>query len=99
MDALIAALRSDKADKNSPSFTGTPKSTTPTSSDNSMRIATTAFVQALISSLQTAVNTSIANKADKNSPTFTGDTEIDYTNLIRQFREDCHDRFCAGNRK
>lgn len=72
VDALIAALRSDKADKNSPSFTGTPKSTTPTSSDNSMRIATTAFVQALISSLQTAVNTSIANKADKNSPTFTG---------------------------
>ena len=49
VDALIAALRSDKADKNSPSFTGTPKSTTPTSSDNSMRIATTAFVQALIS--------------------------------------------------
>ena len=54
VDALIATLRSDKADKNSPSFTGTPKSTTPTSSDNSTRIATTAFVQALISSLQTA---------------------------------------------
>lgn len=55
VDALIATLRSDKADKNSPSFTGTPKSTTPTSSDNSTRIATTAVCAGTsYQSLQTA---------------------------------------------
>lgn len=68
IDAIIAALQSNKADKNSPSFTGTPKSTTPTSSDNSTRIATTAFVQGLIAGIQTA----LASKADKNSPSLTG---------------------------
>lgn len=37
-----------KAPLASPTFTGTPKSTTPASSDNSTRIATTAFVKALV---------------------------------------------------
>jgi hypothetical protein len=68
IDALIAALQSGKADKNSPQFTGTPKAVTPSASDNSTRIATTAFVQGLIAGLQTA----LSNKADKNSPSLTG---------------------------
>lgn len=45
------ALKTDlnaKAPLASPTFTGTPKSTTPASSDNSTRIATTAFVKALV---------------------------------------------------
>ena len=37
-----------KAPLASPTFTGTPKSTTPASNDNSTRIATTAFVKALV---------------------------------------------------
>lgn len=37
-----------KAPLASPTFTGTPKTTTPASSDNSTRIATTAFVKALV---------------------------------------------------
>lgn len=68
IDALIAALQSGKADKNSPQFTGTPKSVTPSASDNSTRIATTAFVQGLIQGLQAA----LSGKADKNSPSLTG---------------------------
>lgn len=68
IDALVAALQSDKADKNSPQFTGAPKSVTPSASDNSTRIATTAFVQGLIQGLQTA----LSDKADKNSPSLTG---------------------------
>ena len=39
---------SAKAPLASPTFTGSPKSTTPASSDNSTRIATTAFVKALV---------------------------------------------------
>lgn len=39
---------SAKAPLASPTFTGTPKSTTPASSDNSTRIATTAFVKARV---------------------------------------------------
>ena len=68
LDAFIAALQSGKADINSPQFTGTPKSVTPSASDNSTRIATTAFVQGLIAGLQS----SLSNKADKASPQFTG---------------------------
>ena len=51
IDLSNYALKSDlntKANVNSPAFTGTPKSTTPASSDNSTRIATTAFVKALV---------------------------------------------------
>lgn len=40
-----------KANLASPTFTGTPKSTTPGTSDNSTRIATTAFVQALLKTI------------------------------------------------
>ena len=37
-----------KAPLASPTFTGSPKATTPSSTDNSTRIATTAFVKALV---------------------------------------------------
>lgn len=45
--ATITQLNA-KAPLASPTFTGSPKSTTPASSDNSTRIATTAFVKALV---------------------------------------------------
>nr|DAW21758.1 MAG TPA: Baseplate wedge protein [Caudoviricetes sp.] len=48
IDALIAALQSGKADKNSPSLTGTPTAPTAASGTNSAQIATTAFVQMLV---------------------------------------------------
>ena len=48
IDALIKTLESAKADKNSPSFKGTPTAPTASSSTNSTQIATTAFVQGLI---------------------------------------------------
>ena len=51
IDLSNYALKSDldtKANVNSPAFTGSPTSTTPASSDNSTRIATTAFVKALV---------------------------------------------------
>lgn len=41
----------------SPTFTGTPKAPTPTSTDNSTRIATTAFVQSKISSFGVVTQT------------------------------------------
>jgi hypothetical protein len=50
-----------KADKNSPTFTGTPVSTTAAAGTNTTQIATTAFVQ-----------TENNLKADLSSPTFTG---------------------------
>ena len=68
LDALLAALQSGKADKNSPQFTGTPTAPTATSGTNSTQIATTAFVQGLIAVLQSA----ISNKVDKHSPSLTG---------------------------
>ena len=51
IDLSKYALKSDlntKANINSPALTGSPTSTTPASSDNSTRIATTAFVKALV---------------------------------------------------
>lgn len=47
-----------KAPLNSPTFTGSPNATTPSSSDNSTRIATTAFVKALVG---TAINGGIVS--------------------------------------
>lgn len=44
-------LKTDKAPLDSPEFTGTPTSTTPASTDNSTKIATTAFIKALLSAL------------------------------------------------
>lgn len=47
----------------SPSFSGTPTAPTPLVGDNSSKIATTAFIQSLASSLQTSVNAK-ANSVD-----------------------------------
>lgn len=46
--AQITAAISGKADINSPAFTGTPTSPTPTTGDNSTKIATTAFVNTIV---------------------------------------------------
>ncbi|MFD3394456.1 hypothetical protein U0R10_07485 [Aquirufa sp. OSTEICH-129V] len=65
-----------KADKNSPTFTGTPSlpsgttAITQNSSDNSTKLATTAFVQQATAGI--ALQASVDAKADKNSPIFTG---------------------------
>jgi hypothetical protein len=66
----LQATVDGKADKLSPTFTGTPTAPTPASSDNSTKLATTAFVQAATSGI--ALQASVDAKADKLSPTFTG---------------------------
>lgn len=45
LQTQINNLKNGKADIDSPSFTGTPKSITPAATDNSTNIATTAFVK------------------------------------------------------
>jgi hypothetical protein len=70
LGTALAADLANKANIASPSFTGTPTAPTPTSNDNSTKIATTAFVQAATTGI--ALQTSLDGKADKNSPTFTG---------------------------
>ena len=49
-----------KANLSSPNFTGTPTAPTPASSDNSTRVANTAFITSAISTLKAAVDGSIA---------------------------------------
>lgn len=64
-----------KAPLASPSFTGTPLSTTPSNSDNSTKIATTAFVknQSYLTTTEAASTYApIASYALLESPTFTG---------------------------
>jgi hypothetical protein len=70
MGTALQATVDGKADKLSPTFTGTPTAPTPASSDNSTKLATTAFVQAATSGI--ALQASVDAKADKNSPIFTG---------------------------
>lgn len=71
--AAINELNTNKAPKKTPTFTGTPKSTTPTSTDNSTRIATTAFVQGHVSSLSSRIDEVAAGGwAPLDSPAFTG---------------------------
>lgn len=48
VQAAISELDTEKAPLASPALTGTPTSTTPLTSDNSTRIATTAFMQSLL---------------------------------------------------
>lgn len=48
VQAAISELDSEKAPIASPTLTGTPATTTPLTSDNSTRIASTAFVQSLL---------------------------------------------------
>ena len=59
-----------KAPLASPTFTGTPKSTTPADGDNTTNIATTAFVKTAIDSRFS--NEDLSQYAKKASPTFTG---------------------------
>jgi hypothetical protein len=66
----LQATVDGKADKLSPTFTGTPTAPTPASSDNSTKLATTAFVQAATAGI--ALQATVDGKADINSPTFTG---------------------------
>ena len=72
-----------KANINSPAFTGNPTAQTPTTGDNSTRLATTAFVNVLTvdynakfvsAASDTATNLAngLALKANINSPIFTG---------------------------
>ena len=49
LDNVIASIQTNKANVNSPTFTGTPKAPTPSNSDNSTRLATTAYVRSYIS--------------------------------------------------
>ena len=55
------------ATKVSPVFTGTPTATTPTTSDNSNRIATTAFVKAAIAGLSNNTSTAVATTGTSNA--------------------------------
>lgn len=69
----IASAIASKADSNSPTFTGTPTATgTLVSTDNSTRLATTAFVQTIAGSLGTI------SSQDANNVAITGGT-IDNT--------------------
>ena len=76
MGTALQATVDGKADKLSPTFTGTPVLPTGTtgvtqlSTDNSTKLATTAFVQ--LATAGVALQAAVDAKADKNSPTFTG---------------------------
>lgn len=65
----IATAVATKADKASPTFTGTPAAPTASSGTNSTQIATTAFVQTAIT---TASNTIAGNNTYSGNNTFTG---------------------------
>lgn len=68
----------DAARINSPTFTGTPLSTTPTAGDNTTKIATTAYTQ-----------TALALKANLASPIFTGTVFLTNANAsIKQLGAD-----------
>lgn len=68
--SALANSVSGKADVNSPAFTGTPTSVTPTTGDNSTKIATTAFVK-------TTVDAAIADAGIPSSSTITAlDTRV-----------------------
>lgn len=61
-----------KAPLASPALTGSPTVPTPAKSDNSTKIASTAFVQTLLSALQGTLNDALALKAPLSSPALTG---------------------------
>jgi hypothetical protein len=70
LGTALAADLANKANIASPAFTGTPTAPTLASSDNSTKLATTAFVQAATTGI--ALQAAVDAKADKLSPTFTG---------------------------
>lgn len=52
-DSAISTMTLSKADKNSPTFTGTPKAPTAAAGTNTTQIATTAFVQSAVAAAST----------------------------------------------
>ena len=65
VQTALNELDTEKANLASPTFTGTPASTTPSAADSTTKIATTAFVQG-------ELTTGLALKSNLASPTFTG---------------------------
>lgn len=63
---------SSRAPVASPTFTGAPTAPTPTASDNSTKLATTAYADAAVAALSGTVTTALGLKAPLASPTFTG---------------------------
>jgi len=61
-----------KASSNSPTFTGAPLAPTQSPSDNSTKIATTAYADAAVAVLSAAITTLLAAKAPLASPALTG---------------------------
>ena len=79
------ATKSDlnaKAPLASPTFTGTPKSTTPASSDNSTRIATTAFVHNVANTYATSIG-----GASATTPAVIVETKISGANWYRRWSD------------
>ena len=76
-----------RAFSQSPTLTGIPNSVTPPAGDNSVRIATTAFVTGGISTLNTQLRASINTKVDSVSGAFSGvptaPTAIAGTNTVQ----------------
>jgi hypothetical protein len=70
LGTALAADLANKANIASPAFTGTPTAPTLASSDNSTKLATTAFVQTATTGI--ALQATVDAKANINSPTFTG---------------------------
>ena len=64
----IAVAVATKADINSPSFTGTPNAPTPTSGDNTTKLATTAFVKTALDNYDAALTVS-ASQIETNAVT------------------------------
>lgn len=61
-----------KAPLNSPAFTGAPVAPTAAASDNSNKLATTAYADAAVAALNTLLTAALALKAPLASPAFTG---------------------------
>jgi hypothetical protein len=68
-----------KADIASPTFTGAPISTTPTTSDNSTKIATTAFVRNAITTYGTGISGVTVQDTGSGVGTSSGVTTINFT--------------------
>lgn len=65
-----------KADLNSPAFTGTPTAPTPVYTDNSTKLATTAYTNQLLAVWNATFTSQLNLKAPLASPTFTGIVQV-----------------------
>lgn len=73
----VASAISSKADINSPTFTGTPAAPTATSVTNTTQVATTAFVQAVVTGLDLDnMSTQAKNAVDITGGTIVGITDL-----------------------